>query len=171
MSSYFELGGYPIAIKAGLEFSQSYETLSGTAIHRMQSGRAIKQTHFKKLKTVLSGKGWVPTGLEHLDYSKPLLLKCAVPLSITSALCQLILPVASRNDMRYTPTGFALIGGKLLETNLSIQGNIVNLESVNDAKYYQVHYFPELLVYAEPPQIHGDVSGSEFTWSLTCEEV
>ncbi len=165
------MGGYSVPIKAGLEFSQSYETLSGTAIHRMQSGRALKQTHFKKLKTVLSGKGWVPTGIDHLDYSKPLLLRCAIPLSIPCLACQLILPRASRTDASYTPIGFALIGGKLLETNLSIQGNIVNLESVNDAQSYQVHYFPELLVYAEPPQIHGDVTGAEFTWSLTCEEV
>jgi len=36
----------------------------------MQSGRAIKQTHYRKLRTSLSGQGWVPAGLDGLDYSQ-----------------------------------------------------------------------------------------------------
>lgn len=171
MTSFFELGGFPIHIKAGLEFSQSYETISGTAIHRMQSGRAVKQTHFKKLKTVISGKGWVPTGLDNLDYSIPLWLKSAVPLSISSNLQQLLLPYIARNDVGYSPKGFALVDGELIESKLVIDGRLVTLEYVDDTLSYQVHYYPELLVYAEPPQVHGNVTSSEFSWSITCEEV
>lgn len=33
--------------------AQSYELIGGTVIQRMQSGRAIKQTHFSKLRTTV----------------------------------------------------------------------------------------------------------------------
>lgn len=171
MSYYFELGGCSIAVEAVFEFSQSYESINGTVVHRTQSGKAIKQTHFKKLKTVLSGKGWIPTGLDELDYSKPLLLKCAIPLSISSKNNQLLLPQGRRMDSFYNPKGFCLINGHLIETNLTIDHNLAILDHVDNANAYHVHYYPELYVYAEPPQVHGNVTSAEFTWSITCEEV
>ncbi|MBS0289833.1 MAG: hypothetical protein JSS07_07370 [Proteobacteria bacterium] len=59
----FQLGGITIPILAGLEFTQTYEPIGGSVLQRMQSGKAIKQTHYRKLRTTLSGQGWVPAGL------------------------------------------------------------------------------------------------------------
>lgn len=167
----FELGGVTIPLTAGLEFSQTYETIGGIVLHRMQSGRAVKQTHFKKLKTVVSGKGWAPTGLDCLDYSTQLWLKSAVPLSISSKFQEIILPHIARSDIGYSPKVFALVDSELIESKLVIDDRLVTLEYVDDAITYQVHYYPELLVYAEPPQVHGNVTSSEFSWSIICEEV
>lgn len=171
MSYYFELGGCSIAICAGIEFSQSYESINGTMLFRTQSGKAVKQTHFIKLKTVLQGKGWMPTGLDSLDYSNPLLLKCAVPLSLGSKSNKILLPVNRRNDVGYATKGYGLVDGNLIESKLIIEDDFAILARLNHAASYQIQYYPELLVYAEPPQVHGNITSAEFSWSLTCEEV
>ncbi len=171
MNYSFEIGEVSIPITAGIELSQTYELIGGTIIHRMQSGKAIKQSHFRKLKTVLAGKGWIPTGLDELDYSKPLLLKCATPLSISNKNNQIVLSARYRTDTCYFPKSFGLVNGHLIETKLIIEGSSAMLEHVSNAKLYQVHYYPELYVYAEPPQVHGNVTSAELAWSITCEEV
>lgn len=137
----------------------------------MQSGRAIKQTHFSKLRTSLSGQGWVPAGLDGLDYSSPLLLKCAAPRCISSQNHQIAIPAVRRNDRGFEPKGYALIEGELIETAVLFQANIANLRIVPEADIYQVHYYPELMVFAEPSQVQGNMAGAEFSWALTCEEL
>ncbi len=113
MSYYFELGSCTIAIESGLEFSQSHESINSTVVHRSQSGKAIKQTHFKKLKSILSGKGWIPTGLESLVSSEALILECTVPMSIVSKSNQISIPQGRRDDFGYVPTAFGLVNGNL----------------------------------------------------------
>jgi hypothetical protein len=112
----FQINNITIPIQSSLDFSQTYESIGGSVTHRMQSGRAIKQTHYKKLRTVLSGQGWVPTGLEALNYGEPLLLKCAAPRAISSHSNQLTLPSARRTDPGFEPRGYAVIRGELQET-------------------------------------------------------
>ncbi len=167
----FQLGGISIPIQAGLEFSQTYEPIGGSVLQRMQSGRAIKQTHYKKLRTSLSGQGWVPAGLDGLEYSQPLILKCAAPRSISSESNQIVIPSCRRTDEGFEPKGNALVKGHLIETSLVMQENIAILELVRYALTYQVHYYPQILVFAEPPQIQTNITGAEFSWTLTCEEV
>lgn len=171
MSDYFEIGGISIPVKAGLEFSQTYEVIGGTVTQRMQSGRAIKQSHFSKLKTVLSGQGWLPAGLDGLDYSQPLMLKCAMPRSLSSQSSQITIPSSRRNDNGLEPTGFALVTGHLIQTQITINSNIAILDEVAGALLYHVHYYPEIYVFADPPQIQGNMTGAEFSWALTCEEI
>ncbi len=167
----FELGGITIPINAGLEFSQSYEMSGGTVTQRMQSGRAIKQTHFNKLRTVLSGQGWVPAGLDGLDYSIPLLLRCAAPRSVSSTNTQFTIPVSRRHDFGFEPKAYAVVLGNLVETEITLNVDIVTLDVVSGAHIYQVHYYPEMLVFTESPQVQGNMTGAEFSWTLTCEEV
>lgn len=166
----FVLGGIQIPILARLEFTQTYELIGGTVTQRMQSGKAIKQTHFNKLRTVLSGQGWMPAGLDGLDYSNPLLLKCAAPRCISNTNPQFTIPSARRTDLEFTPKGYLLLNGELLETAITIQTDIVRFDSVPNA-LYQVHYYPEILVFVDPPQTQGNMASAEFSWSLTCEEV
>lgn len=167
----FQLGGISIPIQAGLEFSQTYEAIGGNVLHRMQSGRAIKQTHYKKLRTSLSGQGWVPTGLDGLEYSESMILKCAAPRSISSESYQIVIPSYRRNDPGFEPKGYALVKGHLIETTLVMQEDIAILNPVGYALSYQVHYYPQILVFAEPPQVQSNITGAEFSWSITCEEV
>lgn len=140
-------------------------------VQRMQSGRAIKQTHFSKLRTVLSGMGWSPVGLDGLDYSKPLLLKCAVPQGVTSLNTQIFVTAKRRRDPGFEAKGYGLVNGQWAETSTNIGANIVELIPVEFATLYQVVYYPEILVFAEPPHVQGNVSGAEFSWSLSCEEI
>lgn len=167
----FELGGISIPIRAGLEFSQSYEMIGGTVTQRMQSGRAIKQTHFNKIRTSLSGQGWLPAGLDGLDYSVPQLLKCAAPKSISSLANQMTVPAARRSDVGFEPRGYALVAGELVMTDITMNADVASLVTVPGASTYHVHYYPELLVFAEPIQTQGNMTGAEFSWTLTCEEV
>lgn len=166
----FEIGGITAPILAALDFSQTYESIGGSVTHRMQSGRAIKQTHFKKLRTVLSGQGWVPAGLDNLNYDEPLLLKCAAPRTVSSKSNQLTLPASRRADTGFEPKGYALINGELREVPIKIQANIATLDPVADAACYQVQYYPEIMVFSEPLQSQVNLSGAEFVWSLICEE-
>jgi hypothetical protein len=137
----------------------------------MQSGRAIKQTHFRKLRTVLSGQGWDPMGLDDLDYADSLLLRCATPRSIGSRQPQFTLVGNRRSDPGFEPQGYALLAGYLVPTALQIKGDIAQLQKVQGALSYQVHYYPEIWVFAEPPQVQGNITDATFSWSLTCEEV
>jgi hypothetical protein len=132
---------------------------------------AIKQTHFNKLRTVLSGQGWVPAGLDGLDYSIPLLLKCAAPRSVSSTNTQFTIPANRRNDSGFEPKSFAVVSGNLTETEITLNADIVNLDTVTGALTYQIYYYPEILVFAESPQVQGNMTGAEFSWTLTCEEV
>lgn len=167
----FELGGITIPIQAALDFSQTYESIGGSIMHRMQSGRAIKQTHYKKLRTVLSGEGWVPAGLDGLNYDEPLLLRCAAPRSCSSTTSQKTIPLARRQDLGFEPKGYAVLGGELHETPIKLQANIAILDPIADASSYQVQYYPEIWVFAEPVQTQTNLTGAEFVWSLVCEEI
>ncbi len=167
----FELNDLKIPILGRLDFIQSYEMIGGTITKRMQSGRAIKQTHFNKIRTVLSGQGWLPVGLDGLNYSEPQTLKCAAPRAISSTVNEFTIPSARRGDYGFEPRGYALVACDLVETIIILNTDIVTLDIIQGATSYQVHYYPELLVFAEPPQIQGNMSGAEFSWTLTCEEV
>lgn len=167
----FQLGGLTIPIQAGLEFSQTYEPIGGSVLQRMQSGRAIKQTHYRKLRTSLSGQGWVPAGLDGLDYSQALLLKCAAPRSLSSESNKIVIPSLRRTDERFEPKGYALVRGHLIETGLEMQEDVAILEPVRFALSYQVYYYPEIFVFADAPQVQNNMTGVEFSWSLIGEEI
>lgn len=166
--SDFELAGIRIPIRANLQFNQTYEPIGGTHTFRTQNGRAVKQTHFNKLKTTLSGTGWMPAGLDGIDYSEPLILKCAAPRSFSSSTNQISLPSNRRIDK--APIGFALVDGELLVTQCHIQESMAVLDIKTNAQGYQVLYYPELLVFAEPPVIQSNIHNTDFSWRINCEE-
>lgn len=167
----FELGGITVPILSCLEFSQTYELVGGSVMHRMQSGRAVKQTHFTKLKTVLSGQGWVPAGLDGLNFNEPLLLKCAAPRTISSCISKIVLPAERRSDAGFEPKGFALICGQLIEIPINIKANIAMLDAVPEAVCFQIQYYPELSIFAELSYIQGNTVRGDFSWAMICEEI
>jgi len=167
----FILNNIHIPIKAGLDFTQSYEAIGGTSILRMQSGRAVKQSHYTKIRTELRGRGWVPTGLEGLNYSETMLLKCAAPRVVSSTSNIMTIPASRREDIGFEVKAFAIVGGELLAVELDLDSNIARIKETPGAVNYQVHYYPELMVFAEPIKVSANIYGAEFSWSLICEEI
>lgn len=167
----FQLGAVLIPAEAVLDFSQSYEPLGDGPPLRTMTGAAIKQAAWAKLRTTLAGGGWWPAALEGLDYSQPLTLKCAQQRAVHSASNVIVLPAARRTDAGYTPVGHAIgADGRLVPTPLNLVVDTATLTTVAGALGYQVAYWPQLTVYAEPPRPEMDVTAAQHRWVLTAEE-
>lgn len=165
----FELGGVPVPLAAGLALSQSYEAIGGWALLRMMSGAGLKQQHWQRLRTSVSGEGWVPEGLQALDYSASLGLKCIAPRAVHAVSNVIGIPAARRADA--APYGFAVLAdGSLRDTAAALAGDTVTLTPVAGAVRYIAHYYPQLTVFAEPPRTRFDASGAVAGWELTAEE-
>lgn len=175
---FFELGGLRVPVESIGSFAQSYEPLGGVARLRLMSGAAVQQVHWRKTRTVLSGEGWWPLGLDGLDYDNTLTLKCAAARAIVSASNIIVLPAARRTDAGYTPAGHAVVpgggtrvgGGDLVPTALALAGDTATLTVVAGASAYHVAWWPQLTVYADPPTVEQDVAGAAVRWTLTAEE-
>lgn len=73
------LDGVLIPILAGVDLSQSYEEIGGQTLLRTRSGRGVKQSHWKKIKTTVTGSGWIPAALAGLDTAVAHSLDCVAP--------------------------------------------------------------------------------------------
>ena len=172
IESYFELGGVSIPAEAHHGLSQDYEILRAVSRVRMSDGTLKQQQAWGgKLKTTIQGKGWLPAALDGIDYSQPLLLKCGQGQAISSASNAIALPSARRSDAFHAPTGYAIVSGKHVSTGLSVLADTATLDVVSGATQYGVVYYPEITVYADPPETSGDLVTGDYSWSLTAEEI
>ena len=171
MSYFFELGGVSVALHANLEFRQQYRPVVSANTRRMMDGSLNKQSNWTRVGTSLSARGWVPHGLDGLDYSSPLLMKCGAPRAITSASNILTIPAERRADAGYEPQAYAIKNGEQIETSIGIATNTATLGIVVGAEFYQVVYFPEITVYADPPAQDLDVHAAEYGWTLRAEQI
>lgn len=165
-----EIGGLVIPVEAAGDIEQTFETIGGSTLLRMMNGAAKKQTHWRKLRTRISGAGWTPPGLAGLDYDVPLLLKSCASRALQSTGNVIAVPAARRTDSGYTPTGFAIVAGRYVPTPLSLASNTATLTAVTGAQGYGVRYWPELTVYAEFSESNRAM-GASWSWQLTAEEV
>ena len=62
-------------------------------------------------------------------------------------------------------------GGDLVPTALSLSGDTATLTPVTGAVAYQVTYWPQITVMADPPQMEGALSDAQHRWTLRAEEV
>ena len=169
---FFELDGVSVPIQANLDFDQKYERVEAATLLRMSDGTGVKQTAWSgKIKTVLSGVGWVPAGLYGLDYSQSMLLKCAAARSIVSASNVITVPAERRSDTGFEVTGYAVVGGEYVESAVNVVTNTATVATVAGATHYGVNYYPEITVYASEPSTEGDLSGANYTWSLEAEQL
>jgi len=167
----FELGGVVVPMTAALDLQQQINVTGGASMRRMMNGAAIKQTQWQKLAVTLSGNGWCPLGLDALDYTGPLTLKCGLPRAIRSQSTSIALPVARRTDTGYEPFARAhRADGREVETAVSIATHVATVTAVAGAVSYAVWYFPQLTVMASPPDESFDQGGAECSWSITAEE-
>lgn len=163
------IGGLRIGFDAGYGLIQDYETIGGSSVLRMLDGTGIKQTHWQKLRTRISGRGRYPPGLDGLDYSTSMQIACAAPRSLTSASNVFTLPAARRSD--WPPAGYAIVDGRVIRVAVSVVSNTATVATTAGADAYQVIYWPMLTVLASPPQITFDARNpAQSIWSLEAEE-
>lgn len=170
----FQLGNFTLPALAGLDIDQQYAALGSEAILRAGSGRGIKQMTYHKLRVVTSGSGWLPGGLESLDFAAQHTLRCVVPrgMPVVFATRQATLPAARRSDAGYTPFATAIrADGSAVDAAVSVAGNVATVAAVSGAVDYRVAYYPQLTVWAMRPETSGNVGDASYSWSLTCEEV
>lgn len=164
------LGGLPIVLHAGT-VAQSITPLGGPEILRLTSGAGVQQTHWQRSAIALSGSGWMPPGLDGLDYTKPLELRCTKQLSIVSTGRTFQIIGTPRPD--FPVYGLALVGKEWVDAELTLSGNAAEVAEVSGATFYQIMWMPMFTVSAKRPQ--GDMDpGNGATphgWQITCEEL
>lgn len=169
-----ELGNVAIQTVSGLTIDQQYEQFGGETILRMISGRGVKQQTYNKLRVTTRGTGWAPSGLESLDYSTQMVLKCIVPRSIPAVLAtrQATLPAGRRSDDKYLPFAHAFLSdGSRVLAAVTLVGHVATCAAVAGAIAYRVMYYPQLTVWALKPSESGSVADASYQWELVAEEI
>lgn len=165
-----EIGSLVIPVSAAGDIEQTFEPIGGSALHRMLNGAAVKQTHWRKLKTRISGSGWAPPGLAGLDYNAALLLKSVAARALQAVGNVVTVPAARRTDTGYAPIGYAVVAGRTIPTPLALAGDTATLTAVSGAQGYGVWYWPQFTVYAEFNDSARSM-GASWSWSIEAEEV
>lgn len=177
----FRLGGIEIPFRAGFTLQQTYHPLGGYSVIRMLTGTAIKQQHWEKLGTAVTGTGMFPPGLDSLDYSNALTMQCIADREVTKNTPVMEVTQNRRTDSLHEAQGFALTDAYgvwvptpilTAEASVSRTGyDDVTLQAVSGAIAYRVRYLPQISVFAEHPREDDQVHDGEYAWTLEAEEV
>lgn len=166
MSVPLMLGGVPIVLHAGAP-EQAEQPIGGWSADRMSDGALVKQTHWEKASGSISAAGWMPPGLDGLDYSAPLELRSTQVSNMQSADLVFTLTSTPRPDQ--APWAFALVGDDWVAAPVSTLDGTATVTAVVGASLYQVWWLPVYSVFAaRPAKTQG--SGGQ-SWSITWEEV
>ena len=166
MSVPLMLGGIPIVLHAGAP-DLSEQPLGGWSRDRMSDGALIKQTHWQKTAGSISASGWIPPGLDGLDYTGTLELRSTQISNIQSAGLVFTLPTTPRPDQ--APWALALVGDQWVEASASTVDGVATVTAVAGASLYQVLWLPVYNVSADRPV--KTQSGGIQSWSISWEEV
>lgn len=162
------LGGVPIDLHAGAP-AQQYSSLGGPAIVRLSAGKGIPMTHWQKTAISVSGSGWMPPGLDGLDYTQPLELRCTKPLSVAGVQLEFLLPGTPRPDV--APWAQSLVGGIWRGSELVLDGGVARIESVPGAALYRVCWMPVFIVTVTTRRGDLDATTATHGWQIDCEEL
>ncbi len=173
MSTCLKIGSLAIANRAALDLDQTYETIGGETLLRTVSGAAIRQETWRRLRTTLSGGGWLPAGLETINTSTTQTVACIVPRAlIADASRQATLPAGRRADAGHLPFALALMAfGDAVNTPVTMAGNVATADAVSGAIGYQILYFPLLTCWVQRPTESGSRGDASYRWELVAEEV
>ena len=168
-----KIGSVEIPARSSLDIDQTYEPLGGETILRTLSGAGIKQATWQKTRTVISGGGWIPPGLTHLDYTTQQSVACIVPRAlICNGSRMATLPAARRADTGYEPWAWALMpDGSVIASEVTIVSHVATVAAVTDAIGYQVLYYPLLTCWCSRPNESGSRGEATYRWELIAEEV
>ena len=165
-----KIGDFVLPVYAGFDLTQRYEPMGGEAILRACSGRGIYQRTWRKTRVVTSARGWVPSGLQSLDFDAQHAVACVTPETVPADFVtrQATLPATRRDDDGHIPYGLAqLAGGQTVMTGCDVVDDLATVDEVTGAEAYQVGYYPLLTCWVLRPTR----SGPEAAWELICEEV
>lgn len=164
------IGGIEIPIRAAHSLTQNYTPVQSVARLRMANGGLVQQSSWAgKLNTDIEAGGIMPAGIHTLDFSQSILIKCIAERVVFSASNVIIVPSARRAD--YGVEGKALVGGIWQSTAVTMATNTATVTTVAGATLYQVIYWPELNCFCDPPTENRNARTSDYSWSLTGEEV
>lgn len=162
------LGGVPIVLHAGAP-DQSDTPLLGETVVRLSGGAAVKMTHWGKASGAISGQGWMPPGLDGLDYSQPLELRLTAQESIVGDGLSHTLTSLPRPDTQ--PLAFALVGADWVPTACRVIEAVATVDLVVGATRYMVQWMPVYNVFASKPPKSMSASQATFGWSIAWEEI
>jgi hypothetical protein len=160
------LGGIPIVLHAGAP-ELSEQPLGGWSRDRMSDGALIKQTHWQKTGGSIGASGWIPPGLDGLDYTGTLELRSTQISNMQSAGLVFTLPTTPRPDL--TPWALALVGDQWVDAGVSTLAGVSTVTAVAGATLYQVLWLPVYTVSADRPT--KTQAGGGQSWAITWEEV
>lgn len=164
------IGGIEIPIRASHVLSQSYTPIQATSRPRMADGTLKQQTSWgNKLETEISADGVMPAGLQSLDYSQSIIIKCVAERAISSGSNVITVPVARRAD--YGVEGRAIVGNTLVKTPVVMAGDVATLTTVAGATLYQAIYWPELVCFCDPQSETRGVRSADYGWTFKGEEI
>lgn len=173
------IGNIEIPVRSSLEIEQTYEPIGRETILRTTSGLGIKQqVSWNKIRTVISGSGWMPTGLAQLDTSIIQTVACVVPRSVSTSF-DATLPLGRRFGPGYDPWGQAVMPDHgVVEVPLladPYSTGAFDLYAINqgvqDALGYHIFYYPLLSCWIQRPIESGNRGDASYRWELVCEEV
>jgi hypothetical protein len=163
------LGGVPIVLHAGAP-ELSVEGVEGASTVRMSLGALVKMTHWNgKARGSITGNGWMPPGLDGLDYSQPLELRSTQPETITTPATSAALSSTPRPDA--APWALALIGREWVRTGCVYEDGVATATPVAGAAMYAFYWLPVYQVFATKPPKGLSVSTAAHSWSIAWEEI
>lgn len=167
MSVPLMVGGVPILLQAGAP-ELTEEVIGGDSLDRMSDGAAVKQTHWAKVAGSISAQGWIPPGLDGLDYSLPLELRSTQISTMQGASLVFELTSTPRPDL--APWAWALVGSELVPAECVTVDGVTTVTAVPGASGYQVWWMPVYSVFARKPAKSQSSSSATQSWSMPFEE-
>ncbi len=162
------LGGLPINLHAGAE-GQAYSQELGWTDVRLSGGSLVRMAHWAKESISISGSGWMGLGFDALDFTRPMILNCTQPKTITGTALTYTLTSTPRPDV--APWGHALVAGRWVKAIVAMAGSVATVSPVAGATLYRVSWMPTFTVLATPPDEALDSGAGSFSWSFTAREV
>lgn len=157
-----KLGGIELTAAAAAGLSQTYEQ-TPKFVARMINGTAKAQKNFTKIRTTISGSGWMLSGWEGLDLDNSLTLSCSEARTIADASNVIVLPANRRGDVAVR--GFAVVNGVAQSAVTNVVTNTATVTDPGGASHFIVGYYPEFSAFVEV------VQNGRQAWTLTAQEV
>lgn len=160
---------FELPVFSSFDLAQRYEPIGGETILRTISGIGVKQMSYQKRRIITSGTGWVPSGLNGLDFSVTHDIGCVVPETLPADFStrSVELPDTIRIDSGHVPYGLAQMpGGQTVECSVTVDDLVATAAEVSGAVAYQIAYYPLITCWLMRPTS----SGPDHSWELVAEE-
>jgi hypothetical protein len=148
MSRDLIIGGINLSQDTRITINQTYTTLNAISNRRLADGSLVSRNSWNgKLSTEITCTGYIPSGLETLDYTSTMTVSCIAPKAVSKATNAITIPTTRRTDAGSLPYGREYKDGKWTVVSSSLVGDVL---TVTDS---------------------GGTQFQGFSWSITAEQV